>query len=328
MAEVLTYAQGQVATFTAQFVTVSGMAIDVPDATIAIYGTSSEVILAPTPMTNVITGFYFYDYTIPGSLPILTYTVRISGTVLGVPSATVQYLTVVQAGTPTDASLTQKQSSFVAALEVYLGQAQRIPVMHELARRNKAGDVFQLSWPRWNLSNVDIKVNEQSVVDGYSVDFDTGTVTFDTPLHKSDKVHAWYNFRWFTQTDELRFLNDALGQINLEPGGTGIAYTLENMPLSYVGLLMLGAQKNAYKRLVFDLQYQQPQTVFGGREGAKDAASNFMALKENSEKEFERDKKQIKKAVYPRMYMVVQPEFTLPGGKSRWFRYLFSSGGT
>jgi hypothetical protein len=66
--------------------------------------------------------------------------------------------------------------------------------------------------------------------------------------------------------------------------------------------------------------------VFGGREAAKDAISNFMSLKENNEKEFTTDKKQMKKSTYPQIRVVSTPEFTLPGGRSRWFRYLYSTG--
>lgn len=319
----LVFSQGQTATITAQFVTTSGMAVDVPDATVEIFGEGGSVILAATAMMHVVTGFYFLDYVIPSSLPANTYTIRITGTVLGIPSATTQLLQVLPAGTPTGATLSQRKIELVVALESYIGCAQRIPVYNELARRNKDRDRFQLTWPRWNLSNHEIRLNGDIVDDGFSLNFDTGTVVFTAPRIRTDTIHATYNFRFFTQVDELRFLNDALNQINLEPPGS--SFTLDNLPEQYVGVLMRGAAKNAIQALLFCLQFQEIQTIFGGADRAQQITSSFQALKENHEKEFERDKKTIKKAVYPRIGVIVTPSYTLPGGRSRWFRYLFSS---
>ena len=322
----LTYAQGQTATITAQFVTLTGAPIDVPDSSISIYGASGALIHGPVSMIHVTNGFYYYDYEIPNSLPVATYTIRITGTVAGIPSAITEYLKVVLAGTTTDVTLSSKQAELIAALEVYIRCAQRIPVFGEPARCSTASvDRFQFSWPRWNLTNAEVKKNDEIITSGFTLDYDTGSLTFDSPLHQTDRITGSYNFRWFTQVDELRFLSDALGQMNIEPGGYN-NMTLNTIPDSFVGILMMGAVKNALKEMIFCLQFQQPQTVFGGKEGVKDAIENFRSLKENNEKEFERDKKQMKKAVFPSIRVVSTPEFTLPGGRSRWFRYLYSTG--
>lgn len=324
--ECLTYAQGQTAVITAQFVTITGASIDVPDAEVEIFGDGGTSIYGPVAMTHVLTGFYYHDYAIPNSLPVMTYTIRITGTVAGIPSALTQYLKVVLAGTPTDATLSDKQAELIAALEVYIRCAQRIPVLDEPPRVvTPSYDTFQFSWPRWNLTNAEILKNDVIQTSGYTLDFDTGTLKFSSPVHSTDRIVGSYNFRWFTQVDELRFLNDALGQMNIEPGGFN-DMTLNNIPDQFVGILMMGAVKNALKELIFCLQFQQPQTVFGGKEGVKDAISNFTSLKENNEKEFAIDKKQMKKSRLPNVRIVSTPEFTLPGGRSRWFRYLYSTG--
>jgi hypothetical protein len=322
----LTYAQGQTATITAQYVTLTGAPIDVPDPTIEVYGASGALIHGPVAMVHVMTGFYYYDYAIPNSLPVATYTIRITGTVAGIPSAITQYLKVVLAGTATDVTLSSKQAELIAALETYIRCAQRIPVLDELARCSSAtNDRFQFSWPRWNLTNAEIRKNDEIITSGFTMDYDTGTLTFTSPLHSTDRINGSYNFRWFTQVDELRFLSDALGQMNIEPGGFN-NMTLNTVPDPFVGILMMGAVKNALKELIFCLQFQQPKTVFGGKEGVKEAIANFTSLKENNEKEFAVDKKQMKKATFPQMRVTSTPEFTLPGGRSRWFRYLYSTG--
>lgn len=322
--DTLIFAQGQTATITAQFVTSpAGMPIDVPDAMVEVTGPGATPVLPPTPMLRADVGFYFYNYTVPNSLPVNTYTIRITGTVLGTPTAMIAYLMVVLAGTPTPVSATQQVSALIAELETYVGVAQRIPVYREVARRDPTNRIFSFTWPRWNLGNNTIWLNNQPVTAGFTANLDTGTVMFDKPLDDTDKVEATYNWRYFTFQDEVTFLSDALSQINLEPPGTN--FTLDTVTAPYFGVLILGGSKNAIRRLLFDLIFQEPATIFGGPDRAKDAIASLQALKQNNETEFAADKKQIKKAKYPATATVVQPEYTLPGGRSRWFRYLFSN---
>lgn len=329
MPETLIFAQGQIATLTASFCSSpAGIPMEVPDATIRVIGPTASLVLPPTPMTygyahTGLVGFYFYDWAIPNSLPVNTYTVVITGTVQGVPTTMQIFLKVVQAGLRTMVSCSQRAVGMIAFLETYIGQAQRIPVYNEVARRNINKNIFYMTWPRWNLGNHEIRLNGNIIDVGFTIDLDTGVVTFSAPLHPTDRVEASYTFRYFSQLDELRFISDALSQINLEAPGTN--YTLETVPDSYVGVLMLGATKNALRQMLFCLNFQETATIFGGAAGAKDALASFQSLKENNEKEFERDKKQIKKAVYPKIASTVSPEYTLPGGRSRWFRYLFSN---
>ena len=47
---------------TAQFVTIIGAPIDVPDPTIEVFGAAGVVIHGPVAMIQVMTGFYYYDY--------------------------------------------------------------------------------------------------------------------------------------------------------------------------------------------------------------------------------------------------------------------------
>lgn len=325
MAEVLQFAQGQTATLTAQFVTSpAGMPIDVPDATIEVIGPGATSVLPATAMTGVsgLTGFYYYDWVIPNSLDVNTYTVLVSGTVLGVPTAMTTYLQVLQAGTPTPVSSSQRVIELLAAFDSYIGCAQRIPVKNELAMRSATRDQFQLTFPRWNLGNHAIYLNKQKITTGYTINYDTGTITFPKPMLESDSVMAHYNFRWFTQVDLLRFLSDALSQINLEPPGT--VFSLESIPDPHVGVLMMGATKNAIKHLLFCLAFQEPSKVFGSPDELNRALETFKYIKENNEKEFTEEKKNLKRARYPSTMAIVAPEHTLPGGRARWFRYLFS----
>jgi len=73
------------------------------------------------------------------------------------------------------------------------------------------------------------------------------------------------------------------------------------------------------------LQFQQPQQVFGGPEGAQKAFSNLEILKKNYEEEWKLLYEMKKLGPYTNLTRsIVVPSYTLPGGRSRWFRMLFS----
>ena len=46
-------------------------------------------------------------------------------------------------------------------------------------------------------------------------------------------------------------------------------------------------------------------------------------MKKNYEGDWEKLVEQKKLGPYPSSKLIVTPEYTLPGGRSRWFRYLF-----
>lgn len=319
----LTFSQGSIATFTAQFVTTpTAMPINVPDPTIEIFGPGGSVILAATTMSGpVVTGLYFYDYVIPNSLPVNTYTVRFSGTVLGTPTAATLMLNVIAGGVPSGHSTGETRAA--AALERYIGCAQRIPVEAELGRTNLAKNQIQLQWPRWNLTNAIIRKNDGIIETGFAIDYDIGLLTFGSSILPSDKIDATYNFRFFSQEELVGYLSDALNIMNLEPPGT--TFTLDNLPSQYMGVVLHGAAANAIRSMMFCIQFQKQSTIFGGPDRAKDVFSNLNTLKENHEKTFTENKTKAKRTNWPRIAANVSPEFTLPGGRSRWFRYLYSS---
>jgi len=326
MADTFMYAQGQVATFWANFITTpAGTPTVTPDASIQILGPMAAVILPPTPMLPAgPTGLYYFDWTVPNSLAPNIYTVMISGTIQGMLSQMIEYVQVVPAGTPTGVSPSQTAVELVAALSTgYLDCAQHIAVYSEIPRRSADLMTYYLQWPRWNLSNPDVRLNNEQVVDGYTIDYDAGVLKFDTPRHRSDVVRVTYNFQWFSQTQLLRYLTDAISEINYYPPGSG--YTLDTFPEALVGLVMMGAVKNAMKEMIFCLSFQDPSTVFGDPNRAKAAMDNFRYLKENNEKSFTAGIIALKKRL-PRMAIISTPEYTMPGGRSRWFRYMFSSG--
>jgi hypothetical protein len=327
-----TFAQGQLAPFYGLFVlTPSGQPTNVPDATIEIFGPGNSVVLAATPMVQAgtTTGLYYYEWQVPNSLSADTYTVMISGTVAGTPTAQIQTVAIVPAGTISNTVISVVAADLIAALEIYLGCAQHVTVENELASRSTDMKEYQLYWANWNLTNPDVRINNRKIAPTdalfpYSIDFNAGIIRFENALRPEDNLKVSYNFRMFTDTDLLRFISDAVSELNSTAPMTG--YTIDNFPFTLIGPVMMGARKNAMLKLMLCIQFQNTQTIFGDDKESKAAAyAGFKDIKENSEKSFTEMRKEVKKAL-PRIAMISTPEYTLPGGRSRWFRYLFSSG--
>jgi hypothetical protein len=71
----------------------------------------------------------------------------------------------------------------------------------------------------------------------------------------------------------------------------------------------------------------EAKLVFGGPEAAREMFQNLETIKKNFEGDVKEmlDKKKLGSYV-GLTKMVSVPAYTLPGGRSRWFRYLFSGG--
>jgi hypothetical protein len=323
MADTLYFTAGQLAALTALFTTSpSGQPIDVPDAQVQIFGSGGDTIMGPVSMVQVVTGFYFYDWVIPNSTPVGAYTVKYSGTVLGVPTASIGNIQVFPYGTPAGVTMTPQQVAMVAGLETYLGCMQAIPVYSEVSRRNATKSEFQFTFPRWNMGNHTVFVNDEEVTSGFAIDTDAGRVRFDAPLLDSDAVRATYTFRFFSSTDLLRFINDAINNLNVGP--PLYSWTPETLPPQMFGVIMQGAAALAIQKLLMCWSIQQIRKIFGDKD-AQAVQSNWQSLKQNYEEQFKELRVQAKISRYPTPAAVIAPEYTLPGGRSRWFRYLFSS---
>lgn len=212
--------------------------------------------------------------------------------------------------------------AFRNSLENMITSAQHIPVYFEQAKSSRDNKKFYFTFPRWNQSNkTKIYRNGKIVNEGYEVNYFKGSVTFDNPLLSQETINADYDFRWFSDDEIDQFLNNAIQEFNSYPPFGN--YSLRNVPTQYMSVVLYGAAKNALRSLMMDLMWQEPQQVFGGLEGAEKAFSHIETLKQNYEKDWDKLTEQKKYGRYPKIGMVVVPEYTLPGGRSRWFRYLF-----
>ena len=207
-------------------------------------------------------------------------------------------------------------------LETSIICAQHIPVYFEQSKPSFDRKTFEFTYPRWNQSSrVKLYRNKKLLTEGFNINHFKGKITFEQEVLPQDIVNMDYDFRWFTDEQLDQFLTNALMSFNSFPPAKD--YTLNNLPNMYVPAVIYGASKDALRQMMMCLQFQEPQLVFGGADKAQQVFSNMETLKQNYEKDWDKLTEVKKYGRYPSVGLVIVPEYTMPGGRSRWFRYLF-----
>jgi len=319
------FTQGGLATLLLKITNFNGMPVDAEDIYIEVYneGSGDLVTLDNNIPEHVDTGFYVIDWNIPTDQEKGEYRVVWNYVADDIQKTEVQNMVISEKNTTTATLMyTGRELEFRLALEHHLNCAQSIPVYFEQARPSRDNKIFKFSFGNWNQSSgVQIYRNDNIVNCGIEVDYFKGKVIFDEELLPQEKVNADYNFRWFSDEELQRFLNNAVQLVNIYPPASN--YNLGSVPNQFIPVILYSAAKDALRHIMMCLQFQQPQQVFGGEEGAQRAFSNMEALKKNYEGEVDKLLENKKYGRYPRIAMNVVPEYTLPGGRSRWFRMLF-----
>ncbi len=318
------FIQGITATLLLKVTNFNGLAEDAESISVVIYDRYGIAVTLDTSVPeHVRTGFYVYDWAIDDDQAVGEYTVVWSYVADDIAKAEVQKIVVSDSDSST-LMYSGRTMDFRMTLNYYLSCAQSIPVYYEQAKPSRDNKTFRFSFPRWNQS-ADVKIyrNGNVINEGVEVNFFRGSVTFDEALSSQETVHADYNFNWFKEEELNWFLNGALQSLNLFPPHS--SYTLDNVPDKYIPAILYGASKDALRQLMMCVQFQQPAQVFGGPEQAQNAFKAFDTLKQNYEKDFDKLVEQKKFGPYPSTHTIITPSYTLPGGRSRWFRMLFKS---
>lgn len=267
-------------------------------------------------------GFYIYGWNIEPDAEVGTYLVDWEYIVDGVESHEYQNVVVTVSNIAAPYFYSETWKGYRAALEHHICCAQSIPIYFEQARPSYDNTIYQFTFQNWNQGpGARVYRNEVLVSSGVEVDYFNGKITFAEELMPQEQVNIDYNFKWFDDDKLNRFLLNALQTVNTYPPHSG--YSLETLPAKFSPAVLYGAAKDALRQLMFCLNWQQPAQVFGGIEEAQKAIGNMETLKQNYEKDAKELLEQKKLGPYPTAHMVVTPEYTLPGGRSRWFRYLF-----
>jgi len=327
------FQQSGVVTLKLKITTFDGIPINPFNPTITISGPTQEgdqdpstngaqypTIVSAVPYQADV-GFYLFSWEVPSDQAQGSYVVDWAYAVDDIEKHEFQNINIAT-NEISPFFYTERWIAFRAALEHHINCAQSIPVYYEQAKPSHNQKVYKFSFKEWNQSaGVRVYRNGKLLNSGAEIDYFKGQVTFNTALLEQETVHLDYNFKWFSDEDLDRFILNAINALNAFAPHTG--YTVDNIPDRLSPIVLYGASKDALRQIMMCLQFQQPAQVFGGRENADKAFANFETLKKNYEGDWNALTAQKALGPYPKTLVTSTPEFTLPGGRSRWFRYLF-----
>lgn len=318
---------GTTAVFFFTFADIEGTLYNPSDITITILDSDGAEAETATAADWLELGQYAWTWDIPDDQDVGLYTIRVDYVIEQPGGSATEYLTetfVVQEG-DTDV-IAPVFLAYRALVETLIGYSQRIPVFHEIGRLNEERDKAVFSFPRWNQpSGTRVFVNGNLITSGFDVDYINGEIDFTSILSAYDEIQASYNFRWFTDDEIDMFVQEAVDVFNQYPPHS--VYTVGTLTTQYTRAGITVATQAAVfalRRLIMDLHFQEPAKVFGGMERADKLIGSLSTLKENMEEDLVKWYEQKAKGPYHGLTRTITvPEFTLPGGRSRWFRYLF-----
>ena len=193
-------------------------------------------------------------------------------------------------------------------------------------KKSTFSTVYNCAYPHWNQDPRPVlRINNRIVDDGWHADYD-GKIYFDTLMAPEDQLTVQYNFAYFSEEELMSFLQFGLRMLNSVPPASSVFSSLEQAPREWDQGILLWAAITALKRLVFGLNFQERRIIFGSPEEAAAAQQKFADLYASYNDVWIEFGKNVKTRRLPGLGLYVTPEYTLPGGRSRWFRYLFKGG--
>jgi hypothetical protein len=212
----------------------------------------------------------------------------------------------------------------------FIELAQNIPVYNEVLRPDDTSSptVLDSAYRNWNRKPVPrVQKNQVIISSGYSVDYHEGKLVFDSPLSYNDQVDASYTFAYFDEKQIEQYFAKATAIWTVSPpaGGPNSIYGADSLTQS---LIMIGAASFAFRELLFGLAWQEKRVIFDNRswdDGWTQTKDLFRGLYEAYSKDWEKVL-EAKKLKLAGIRAVLVPEFTLPGSRSRFFRFAFKEG--
>lgn len=193
---------------------------------------------------------------------------------------------------------------------------------------SKFSTVYSLAYNNWNKEPRPIvRINNRIVDDGWFTDYN-GMIYLDGIMAPEDSINVRYNFSYFSQEEILAFLRLGLKMMNTVPPASVTYSNLRTMPSEWDAAVLLYAAVTALRRLIFGINWQEKFVIFRRPDNlaaANDVIGHFNSLLQEYNSLWLEVKKDVKTRKLPPTSQYVTPEYTLPGGRSRWFRYLFKT---
>ena len=213
------------------------------------------------------------------------------------------------------------------ALSFLLKDVTEIQVQNEQGRINHDGTEVEFGYRPWALNKTPIIYkNGIQITSGYTIDKVNGKLLFSTPLRFGDPVDiitADYMFSVFTDLELIGYLNQALSTYNgWRPASR---WRLSNAPPQADAAIILGAASYALQAIELGFINQQALIKWTEADVSK-LTGPLQDVKEKYRQEFEKVLEE-KRYQLAGTRTLVTSEYTLPGGRSRFFRNLFKDGG-
>ena len=275
---------------------------------------------------QVTKGFYFYQWFIPSDVTPGTYTVVWTYDLDDVTYTELAEVVVSSDGVATDI-YSDRMRVMRKSLRHLLCCATKVPIYGEQAKPSSDCRTFYFTRPNWNQAPSQIRIyrNGHTIVNsGVTVDYTKGRIILDEELSQAEWISADYQFDWFTDDQLTDYIIGAIQMYNHTTPFSEYSYV--NLPDGAVRGVLYKAAADAIRELMMCLMFPEPAQLFGGTERASQIASQLETLKKNYEEDWKYIFEQKKLGPYPKIQIMTVPSYTLPGGRSRWFRYLFSGG--
>lgn len=272
------------------------------------------------------TGFYFYQWYIDDDLDAGTYTVVWTYEIDDVEYSKMEEVIVINDGVTT-AIYDDRMRVMRDSLRHLLCCATKVPIYNEQAKPSSDCRTFYFTKANWNQAPSQTRIYRNGhtiLTSGMTIDYEAGKVTLDEELSQAEWISADYNYSWFTDEQLTDYINGAIQIYNHSTPFS--AYDYRTLPEYAIRGVLYKAATDAIRELLMCLMMPEPQQLFGGYERSSQISSQLETLKKNYEGDWKWVFEQKKYGPYPAIRIITVPSYTLPGGRSRWFRYLFSSG--
>lgn len=169
-----------------------------------------------------------------------------------------------------------------------------------------------------------LRINNK-ISDKWTPDFN-GSAIVHRKIDPEDMFYAHYHFSYFSDEDLISMLNEGMWMMNATPPATQAYSNLASLPFNWRAGVLLYAAMQALRRVIFGFTWQERAIIFGEKpEDAQRFIDNCKTLYSDYSTMWIEIRKDIKKAL-PAISIQVTPEYTMPGGRSRLFRYMYHSG--
>lgn len=213
------------------------------------------------------------------------------------------------------------------ALTYLLKDIMELTSDYEQGRLNHNGTEVDFTFKNWSLAQEPkIYKNMIPITTGFIVDIQSGKLKFNNPLRHTDPIdtiNADYVFGVFSQEELISFLEQSVSIYNGFRPMT--SYGVGSLPIFADAAMTIGAAFLALQSIRLGFFNQQARVKWGESDWKE-----LVGVIEASIGKYEAKFKELseeKRYNLARPAGIYVPEYTLPGGRSRFFRYMFKEGG-